>query len=78
MRYIKKAKRNEALLFPEYLDDRYDLWSTFCLQNWRLMLKYTPMTTQLDRRKAIGKPLVYMQMEMELDTRSQNQDNHVD
>ena len=45
MRYIKEAKRNEALLFPEYLDDRYDLWSTFCLQNWRLMLKYTPMTT---------------------------------
>ena len=45
MRHIKKAKRNEALPFPEYLDDRYDLLSTFCLQNWRLMLKYTPMKT---------------------------------
>lgn len=29
MRYIEKAKRNEALLFPEYLDDYVELmWLT--------------------------------------------------
>ena len=61
MRYIENAKRNEALLFPEYLDDRYDLQSTFLLAKLALNAEiYT------DENWTDGKPLVYMQMELKL------------
>ena len=54
MRYIENAKRNEALLFPEYLDDRYGPVVNFLLAKLALNAEIYTDDNWTDRQKAIG------------------------